>query len=271
MRRVASAAVPLAASLLALLACANASRPVTDAERTLVDLTHAFDAHTVYWPTEEGFVHERGFAGRTDGGYWYEAHRFRAAEHGGTHLDAPVHFAEGRATADAIALERLVGPAVVIDVAEACAADRDHAVGVAELEAWERAHGAIPEAAIVLLRTGFARFWPDRARYLGTAERGAGAVAKLRFPGLGADAARWLVARRVRAVGIDTASIDPGTSARFEAHQVLGAADVPVFENLAALERLPARGFEVVALPMKIGGGSGGPLRAIAIVPPRRP
>lgn len=258
----------MALSLLAPLAAACAAAREPEASGTLVDLTHPFDADTVYWPTEEGFVHERGFAGRTDGGYWYEAHRFRGAEHGGTHLDAPVHFAEGRATADAIALERLVGPAIVVDVSAACATNRDHAVGVADLEAWERAHGAIPEGAIVLLRTGFARFWPDRVRYLGTDERGAAGVAKLRFPGLGAEAARWLVAeRRVRAIGIDTASIDPGVSKDFAAHQVLGAADVPVFENLAALDRLPARGFEVVALPMKIGGGSGGPLRAIAIVP----
>jgi kynurenine formamidase len=235
--------------------------------RALVDLTHVFDSETVYWPTEEGFVLERGFAGVTEGGYYYEAHRFRAAEHGGTHLDAPIHFAAGRATADAVPLERLFGPAVVVDVSKACAADPDYAVTIADLEAFEAAHGRIQAGSIVLLRTGWGRFWPDRARYLGTAERGPAAVAKLRFPGLGADAARWLVERRIGAVGIDTASIDPGISARFEAHRALFEHDVPAFENLAQLELLPPRGFEVAALPMKIGGGSGGPLRAIAIVP----
>jgi kynurenine formamidase len=256
--------------LTAAVVCACATggdAPGGGDERRIVDLTHGFDASTIFWPTEEGFVLERGFAGRTEGGYWYEAHRFRSAEHGGTHMDAPVHFGEGRDTADAVPLDRLIGAAVVIDVAAACAADRDHAITRDDLDAWEREHGAIPNGAIVLLRTGFGAFWPDRVRYLGTAERGAGAVAKLRFPGLGADAAAWLVAQRgVRAVGIDTASIDRGTSTRFETHQVLAAANVPAFENLARLDALPARGFEVVALPMKIAGGSGAPLRAIAIV-----
>jgi kynurenine formamidase len=259
-------------SLLVLLAgsltaCAT-PRAGEAPRRALVDLTHAFDASTIYWPTEEGFVLERGFAGRTPGGYYYEAHRFRAAEHGGTHLDAPVHFAEGHQTADAIPLAHLVGPAVVVDVTAACASDRDHAVTVADLAAFESEHGAIPDGAIVLLRTGFGRFWPDRTSYLGTAERGKVGVAKLRFPGLSEEAARWLVAERhVHAVGIDTASIDPGRSQAYEAHRALFAADVPAFENLANLDQLPARGFEIVALPMKIAGGSGGPLRAIAIVP----
>jgi kynurenine formamidase len=257
----------LACALLVAVSCAQRASDPSGA-RTLVDLSHAFDAATIFWPTEEGFVLERGFAGTTEGGWHYEANRFRSAEHGGTHLDAPIHFAAGAPTADAIPIERLVGAAVVVDVTAACAADRNHAVALADLQAFERAHGRIADASIVLLRTGFARFWPDRTAYLGTAERGAGAVAKLRFPGLSEDAARWLVEeRRVRAVGIDTASIDPGVSTGFEAHRVLAAAGVPVFENLAALDRLPPRGFEVVALPMKIAGGSGGPLRAIAILP----
>jgi kynurenine formamidase len=257
--------------LLALAACAGPTDVRRDAApRTLVDLTHAFDADTIYWPTEEGFVLERGFAGTTEGGWHYEAHRFRSAEHGGTHVDAPIHFAAGRRSTEAIPLESLVGPAVVIDVTAAAARDRDHAVSLAELTEWERAHGAIPAGAIVLFRTGFGAFWPDRARYLGTAERGAAGVARLHFPGLGEEAARWLIRERsIRAVGIDTASIDRGVSTGFETHRVLGEADVPAFENLASLDRLPPRGFEVVALPMKIAGGSGGPLRAIAIVPGR--
>jgi kynurenine formamidase len=238
------------------------------ARATLVDLTHSFDSETIYWPTEEGFVLERGFAGRTLQGYWYEANRFRSAEHGGTHLDAPVHFAEGHPTTDAIPLARLVGPAVRVDVSEACAADRNHAVSIADLEAFEEAHGRIPDGAIVLLYTGFGRFWPDRARYLGTAERGPQAVPLLRFPGLAPEAALWLVhERRIRAVGLDTASIDPGVSTRFATHVALFENDVPAFENLANLDQLPPRGFSLVALPMKIRGGSGGPLRAIAVVP----
>jgi len=251
-------------------ACATASPDAgRDAEgATLVDLSHAFDEQTIYWPTEEGFVLERGPAGETPAGYYYEAHRFRTAEHGGTHIDAPLHFHAGGASVDRIPLERLLGPAVRIDVREACARDRDHRVSVEDLVRFEARHGRIPEGAIVLLHTGFGRFWPDREAYLGTGLRGPEAVAQLHFPGLHPAAAAWLVAERdIRAVGLDTPSIDHGPSQGFEAHRALSAADVPAFENLANLDRLPPTGFRVIALPMKIRGGSGGPLRAVAVVP----
>jgi kynurenine formamidase len=247
------------------VACVGAGRsPV--AERA-VDLTHAFDQATVYWPTGEGFRLAVESEGRTPGGYFYRANSFCAAEHGGTHLDAPSHFSEQGQSVDAIPLERLLGPGVVVDVSGRCSGNPDCTVSVSDLEAFEALHGPIPAAAIVLLRTGHGEHWPDRAAYLGTAERGAGAVAKLRFPGLDAAAARWLAEQRgIDAVGIDTASIDPGRSTGFEAHRALAARNVPIFENLAGLEALPATGFRVVALPMKIGGGSGGPLRIIALV-----
>ncbi|HXV35606.1 MAG TPA: cyclase family protein [Myxococcota bacterium] len=234
----------------------------------IVDLSHAFDAETIFWPTEAGFELERGAEGYTEAGYYYASNRFRSAEHGGTHLDAPIHFFEGRWRVDEIPLDRLVGAAVMVDVSDRCARDRDYRVAIEDFEAWEARNGRIPDGSIVLLRTGFGRFWPDRRAYLGTAERGEAAVAKLHFPGLHADAARWLIAqRRIRAVGLDTASVDHGPSTQFETHRALFESNVPAFENLASLEQLPATGFSVVALPMKIRGGSGGPLRAIAIIP----
>jgi kynurenine formamidase len=236
----------------------------------LVDLSHAFNERTIYWPTAERFTLEKVAEGETEGGYFYAANNFAAAEHGGTHLDSPVHFARGGDTSDEIPLRRLVGRGVVVDVTSAVSGDRDYQVRRADFAAHERRHGRIPRGAIVLLRTGFARFWPDAERYLGTAERGEGAVPKLHFPGLHPDGARWLVRRRrIRAVGLDTASIDHGQSTLFRTHRVLGAADVPVFENLANLRRLPAEGFVFIGLPMKIDGGTGGPLRAIAIAPRR--
>jgi kynurenine formamidase len=239
-----------------------------DVDGQIIDLTYAFDSETIYWPTEEGFVLEKGPEGTTDQGYYYAAHRFRMAEHGGTHLDAPIHFYENRWTVDEIPLDRLVGPAVLIDVAPRCAENRDYRVAIADFEAWEKQHGRIPDASIVLLRTGFGRFWPDRKSYLGTEERGDAAVAELHFPGLSADAARWLIdERHIHAVGLDTPSIDYGQSKDFETHQALFEKNVPAFENLARLDQLPASGFTVAALPIKIRGGSGGPLRAIAILP----
>jgi kynurenine formamidase len=259
--------LPLAAGVaLGLAACSPAASTLPQGR--WVDLSYAFDSDTIFWPTEEGFVLERGSAGFTDAGYYYEAHRFRTAEHGGTHVDAPIHFDAEGWTVDAIPLDRLVGEAVLVDVSSACAADRDYRVPVADLRAWEEAHGRLPPRAIVLLRTGFERFWPDRARYMGTDERGSGAISKLHFPGLHPDAAQWLVAERdVSAIGLDTPSIDYGQSTGFETHRILSAANVPAFENLTRLAELPARGFAVVALPMKIRGGTGGPLRIAAIVP----
>jgi kynurenine formamidase len=234
----------------------------------LVDLTHPFDADTIYWPTAEGFRKTTDFEGLTEAGYWYSAYSFCTAEHGGTHLDAPIHFAQGAPPADQVPLDRLLGRAAVVDVVEQAGRDRDYQIQVADFETWEKRHGRLPEGVILLLRTGFSRFWPDRLRYLGTDRRGPEAVAELHFPGLAPDAARWLVAERsVRAVGIDTASIEYGQSKLFEAHRILSAAEIPVFENVAALERIPAVGALVVALPMKIRGGSGGPLRIIAILP----
>jgi len=261
----------LATAAALCLACAGGPAPggaLPPEGSRVLDLSHAYDADTIFWPTEEGFVLETEFDGVTPGGWYYSAHRFRSAEHGGTHIDAPIHFFAGGRTVDEIPPEQLMGEGVSIDVSQVCASDRDHLIGVADLEAWESRHGEIPHGAIVLLRTGFGRFWPDRVRYLGTDERGAGAVAKLHFPGLDPDAARWLVEERgIRAVGLDTASIDRGQSTTFLSHRTLFEKNVPAFENLAGLDALPPRGFRVIALPMKIRGGSGGPLRVVAIVP----
>lgn len=233
-----------------------------------VDLTHSFSAATVYWPTSTPFRLEPVFVGTTAKGYHYEAYEFRAAEHGGTHLDAPNHFSSNAPAVDQVPLDRLIGPAVVIDVSSKTVENRDYRASLDDLAAWEKDHGKIPEQAIVLVRTGYDRFWPDPARYLGTAERGEAAVAKLHFPGLDPDAARWLAEqRRVKAVGLDTASIDYGQSSHFETHRVLSQKRIPIFENVARLGELPAAGVMVVALPMKIEGGSGAPLRIIAWVP----
>jgi kynurenine formamidase len=232
----------------------------------IVDLTYAFDANSVYWPTAEQFKLETDFEGTTDKGYFYSAYRYSAAEHGGTHLDSPVHFAKGRYTVDQLPLEQLMGPAIVIDVTAQCATNPDYLVSVADFENWEKRNGKIPAGTIVLLRTGFGKFYPDRKKYLGTEERGAEAVAKLHFPGLDPAAARWVVANRsIKAIGLDTASIDYGQSTLFESHRALFEKNVPAFENVANLDQLPAKGFSVIALPMKIKGGSGGPLRIIAV------
>lgn len=236
-----------------------------------IDMSYAYDEATIFWPTAQPFELETVAAGVTDAGYYYAANNFCTAEHGGTHLDAPVHFAEGGQSSDRIPLERLIGPAAVVDVSTAAARDPDYQVTVADLQAWEAGYGRIPDGAILLLRSGWGSRWPDRTRYLGTDESGAAAVPELHFPGLHPEAARWLVDnRRIDALGIDTPSIDHGQSTAFESHRILYARNIPAFENVARVDMLPPTGAYVVALPMKIAGGTGGPLRIVGIVPSPR-
>lgn len=237
----------------------------------IIDLTHSFGADTIVWPTEHDFKLVVQHAEEMPGGYHYASNRVEMPEHGGTHIDAPIHFSIGKQTLDQIPIERMIGTAVRIDVAKQCAGNRYYRVAISDFKRWEEEHGRIENGSIVLLDTGFARFWPSRKDYLGTELRGQEGVRALHFPGLHPEAAVWLVReRQVKAVGIDTASIDYGQSTKFEAHVALLSENVPVFENLADLHELPHRGFDVIALPMKIGGGTGGPLRIIAVVPPAR-
>jgi kynurenine formamidase len=252
-----------------LLALAGAAQALDPGGYRIIDLTHAFNERTVYWPTSPStFKLERLAYGPTADGYFYAANAFCAPEHGGTHLDAPIHFAQGRRTSDAVPLEQLVAPAVVIDVSKQAAADPDYRLTRDDVVSFEQRHGRIKPGTMVLLRTGWSRFWPDRKAYLG--DDTPGDASKLRFPSYGEDAAKLLVEeRKVGLLGVDTASIDYGRSRDFMVHRIAMAANVPGIENLTALDQLPAVGATIIALPMKIEGGSGGPVRAIALVPKR--
>jgi kynurenine formamidase len=261
MRTLMTAAAWLA---VVLAGGAGAAQP---SNHRLVDLTHAYGSDTLYWPTSPSkFVLEELAHGQTEGGYFYSAYRLCTPEHGGTHLDAPIHFAEGKRTVEQIPLEQLIAPAVVIDVTKQAAAERDYRLTPEDVAAFEQRHGRIPAGAIVLLRTGWSRFWPDAKAYLG--DDTPGDASKLSFPSYGVEAARMLVEeRRAGVLGVDTASIDYGRSTDFMVHRIAAARDVPGLENLTNLDQLPATGATVIALPMKIAGGSGGPVRVVAMVP----
>ncbi len=238
--------------------------PAMEAAR-VVDLTYAFGASTIYWPTAKGFEWQKESWGASERGYFYAAARYAASEHGGTHLDSPIHFYEDRATVDEIPVEKLMGPAVVIDISAECTKDPDCLLVVSDIENWEKQHGPIPSGAIIMVRTGWGKFWPDKKKYLG--DDTPGETGNLHFPGLSPAAARALVERRPNGVGIDTASLDHGPSKDFFTHQVLGRAGIYGVENVANLGQLPATGATVIALPMKIQGGSGAPTRIIALLP----
>ena len=196
----------------------------------------------------------------------------KIGEHSGTHFDAPHHWITGKEFADGytdtIDVKNYVAPVNVIDCSAESEADNDFLLTADGVKAWEAKHGPIPNGAILLLNTGSGKLWPDRKAYMGTDQRGPEAVALLHFPGLHPEAARWLVSeRRINAVGLDTPSIDYGQSTLFETHRILFEKNVPAFENVANLDQLPATGASVIALPMKIRGGSGGPLRIVAVIP----
>ena len=258
-------------AILVAVACAqppeNTSATIDLTRYQLVDLTHSFSAQTIYWPTStKTFEHPQQSYGKTPGGWFYSSYELSTPEHGGTHLDAPIHFGEGRETSDQIPLTRLVARAVVIDVSAKADSNRDYLLTPDDIIAFERQHGQIAEGTIVLLRTGWSRRWPDKLAYLG--DNTPGDASKLHFPSFGPDAARFLVEqRRVAALGADVASIDAGNSTDFMVHRIAAGSNVPGFENLTNLDQLPPTGSIVIALPMKIEGGSGGPLRAVAMVP----
>jgi kynurenine formamidase len=255
-------------SLLLLTIPVAVGAQTIDLSRTrMVDLTHPFNAQTIYWPNAPStFKLDKLAYGKTEGGYFYSSFGFSSPEHGGTHLDAPIHFNEKGRTADQIPLSQLIGPAVVIDVSAKVKANADYRLTAADVRDFEKAHGTIKPGTIVLLRTDWSKRWPNKKAYLG--DDTPGRTTNLHFPSFGVDAAKLLVDdRKVGAIGLDTPSIDYGPSTDFMVHRVVYGANIPGFENLMALDQLPPTGAILLALPMKIEGGSGGPLRAVALIP----
>ncbi|GGZ75475.1 cyclase family protein [Algibacter mikhailovii] len=263
--------------LALLISCTNSEAKKNEAiahedtafyNRKIVDLTHEFSDETVYWVTAKEFEMEVVADGETDMGFYYAANNFTTAEHGGTHIDAPIHFAKGKQYVNEIPLENLMGSAIKIDVSEKALINPDYLVSIEDFTHWEKTNGMqIPDGSIVLLETGFSKYYPNKKTYLGTDQRGPEAVKLLHFPGLSPEAAQWLVDQRdIKSVGLDTPSIDYGQSQYFKSHVILLSKNIPAFENLTNLSELPSKGFDVVALPMKIKEGSGAPLRIIALV-----
>jgi kynurenine formamidase len=205
--------------------------------------------------------------GLTPGGWWYASNEFSASEHGGTHADAPVHFAAGGRTIGQIPINEWIGPAVKVDVTVKCDKDRDYLLSVDDLKTWEKDNGRIPEGAWILMYTGIGtRFYPDKKMVLGTEKIGQEAIPELSFPGFSAESAEFLVKERdIKGMAIDTPSIDRGKSVDFRVHQVLFAADKLALENIANLDRLPAKGATLYVMPMLIREGTGAPARVFAI------
>src|ERR1700730_4773259 len=186
---------------------------------------------------------------------------FWMLEHYGTHLDAPIHFPPGKVTVDKIPTKQLFGPAVVIDVQADGSKNADFLLPAARVEDWEKRHGRIPEGAIVLLRTGWAARWPDAQRY-----RNQDAQGRMHFPGFSAEAVKVLLERKVSGLGCDTLSTDFGASTDYAVHHLALGAGLYQLENLTDLGEVPEVGAFLVVAPIKLEGGSGGPVRVFALV-----
>jgi len=259
-------AMVLAASLMAGISFELAAQglPRLD-EVTLIDLSHPYDSSTLFWPTSPiDFEHNELAYGPSGNGYFYSAYTFATSEHGGTHLDAPIHFAENAKTVGQLDINDLFAPLVVIDVTAKVSADRDYRLMPEDITSFETTHGSIDPGSAVLVRTDWSSFWPDANAYLG--DDTPGDASNLSFPGIGEAAAHLLVERQVAFVGIDTASIDYGRTDTFPVHIVVATNGIPALENLTNLASLPVTGAYLLAAPMKIGEGSGAPARVVAFV-----
>ena len=222
--------------------------------RTVLDMTYPLDEAAIFWPTAKPFSLTKLGWGISAGGWWYASNEFSASEHGGTHVDAPIHFASGGRMIGQVPLEEWIGPAVKVDVTSQCSQDRDYLLSAEDLKAWEKENGRIPAGSWVIMYTGIGtRYYPDKNKVLDTEKIGAEALPELSFPGFSVEAVEFLVQERtIKGIAIDTPSIDRGKAADFKVHQVLCAAGKLALENIANLDKLPAKGATLYAIPMLI-------------------
>jgi kynurenine formamidase len=234
-------------------------------------MTYPFEERTIYWPTAKPFILDKVSRGISAGGWWYASNEFSASEHGGTHADAPIHFARNGRTIDQVPLEEWTGPAVRVDVVQKCSRNRDYLLSVEDLKNWERNYGRIPDGSWVIMYTGIdTRYYPDKKKVLGTEKTGEAAIPELSFPGFSTEAVDFLLKHRnIKGIAIDTPSIDYGRSKDFKVHQILFAADKLALENVANLDKLPAVGATLYVNPMLIKDGTGAPARVFAKYPAR--
>jgi len=235
----------------------------------LLDMTYPFDENTIYWPTAEPFTLVKLDWKVNQSGWWYASNTYGASEHGGTHVDAPVHFCEKGRTIDQIPLCEWIGPVVKIDVVAACLNNRDYQLTVQDVKQWEEKNGRLPDNVWVMMYTGIdTRYYPDRKNVLGTLKTGSAALSELSFPGFSPEVAEFLVKERnIKGIGLDTPSIDCGKSKDFQVHRKCFAADKLAIENIANLDKLPEIGAMLYVMPMLIKDGTGSPARIFALLP----
>ncbi len=234
---------------------------LTTGKAKMIDLTYSLNSQNAFWPGDN----YRPFELKTIATIEKDGVLSKAIcmpEHLGTHLDAPNHFEKNQPSVEKLKARQLFGRGVVIDITRQAEQNPDYTLTESDVQAWEKQHGPIPEGAIVLLRTGWGRFWGNVSRFQNRDARG-----RLHFPSYSAEAARFLIQKRkAKGLGIDNLSIDPGISKDFPVHHIVNGAGRFGLENVANLEQLPPRGFFLIIAPLKIEAGTGGPTRIWAVL-----
>ncbi|EPR43975.1 cyclase family protein [Desulfovibrio sp. X2] len=230
----------------------------------ILDLTHRISPDMPHWPGDPATRFRPAAAIATHG---YGLREACLGEHSGTHVNAPCAFVDGEATLDEALARPFLAPAVVLDCREACAGDADALLGLARVETFEAAHGPVPAGALVLFRTGWEERWGEtgaaRAAFLGL--DGAGG---LHFPGISAEAAEFLMARRGAAgLGTDTHGLDGGQASDFAANLAVARAGGLGLECLRGLDGLPPTGAVLLVAAPRLAGGTGAPACVTAFVP----
>src|SRR3954469_8391104 len=258
-RRTLTVAINVCILLLAFSLSAHAH---AQAKPKVVDLTHTLGPKSPDWEgTEKRPFEARDLATFDKNGYF--TRYISLQEHFSTHIDAPAHFSQHGWTVDQIPPDHLVAPLVVIDIAKQSAANPDYTLTVADIATWEKSHGKIPAGAVVEVFTGWTSRWDSMKDY-----RNADAKGTMHFPGYSVAAAQFLVEQRsVYGLGIDTLSVDPGNSSDYPVHQYTAKHNVYHLENSTNLDRVPAKGSTVVVGAANLEGGSGGPVRILALLP----
>lgn len=236
---------------------------IMQGKQTVIDLTYPLNSKNAYWPGSSYFPFRYEAVATIEKDRVFSG-RYSTPEHLGTHIDAPNHFEAGKPSVDQIPFEKLIGPAVVINVGSKVAKNDDYQLTVDEVLYWEKEHGKVPAGAIVLLNTGWAKRWNNYSEYKNMDEKG-----RFHFPGFSEEAARFLVEEKnINGIGIDTLSADYGPSRDFKVHHIINGAGKYILENVANLDQLPPAGAILIIAPIKIEGGSGGQARVWAILPP---
>jgi kynurenine formamidase len=250
------------AAASAFVATAVAPAPAMAQERSfrrVVDLTHTMSPDFPTFSGVPGIEMQKKFDLKKDG---YNLYWWRLDEHSGTHLDAPIHFSENGATADRIDVTSFVVPLAVVDVTAQAANNPDYQMSRADLEAYEKAHGRIPDNACVAMHSGWARHAGDTAKFTGK-----DAAGSFHFPGISPDAAQWLMTeRKVAGLAVDTLSLDHGASKDFKTHYLWLPSGRWGLENVAALDQVPPAGATLVVGAAKVKNATGGPVRLMALV-----